>query len=140
MSFEDMTGVLPTVDDPTGELASLSPDPTQGLVAGDVALVVRRGPDAGAVFVLIGQPGTVITCGRQEDSSMFLDDVTVSRRHAEFHSTDTGWVIKDCGSLNGTYVNKDRIDEVPLKQGDEVQIGKYRFAVHVAGDVAGDNA
>ena len=132
-SFHDVTGVLPAVEEPTGELASLAPDPTEGLMPGDVALVVRRGPDSGTRFVLAGPVGTVITGGRHEDSSIFLDDVTVSRRHVEFAHSEQGWTLKDVGSLNGTYVNKERIDSKVLAEGDEVQVGKYRFVVHVAG-------
>ena len=67
------------------------------------------------------------------ESEIFLDDVTVSRRHAEFRRTADGYTVADVGSLNGTYVNRDRIDEVALQGGDEVQIGKYRlvyFASH----------
>jgi len=56
--------------------------------------------------------------------------VTVSRRHAEFHRTDNGYVVSDVGSLNGTYVNRDRIDEVLLTNGDEVQVGKYRMVYY----------
>ena len=76
--------------------------------------------------------------GRHPESEIFLDDVTVSRRHAEFRRTGDGYTVSDVGSLNGTYVNRDRIDEVSLQDGDEVQIGKYRlvyFASH-AGESA----
>src|SRR5690606_27519418 len=69
----------------------------------------------------------VVTVGRHPDSDIFLDDVTVSRRHAEFHRGPQGFVVRDVGSLNGTYVNRDRIDEVLLVSGDEVQIGKFRL-------------
>lgn len=134
-SFEDATGALPIVDD-TGEVTSLAEDPTIGLSTGDAVLVVRRGPDAGSRFVLSGVTGTVVTGGRHEDSSIFLDDVTVSRRHVEFHRTASGWTLKDAGSLNGTYVNKERIDSVDLHDGDEVQVGKYRFVFHIAGGAA----
>jgi pSer/pThr/pTyr-binding forkhead associated (FHA) protein len=75
----------------------------------------------------------VVTAGRHPDSDIFLDDVTVSRRHAEFRRSAYGVKVRDVGSLNGTYVNRDRIDEVALQGGDEVQIGKYRlvyFASH----------
>ena len=71
--------------------------------------------------------------GRHPESQIFLDDVTVSRRHAEFHRAGEEFTVSDAGSLNGTYVNRDRIDKVVLKDGDEVQIGKYRlvfFAGH----------
>jgi pSer/pThr/pTyr-binding forkhead associated (FHA) protein len=69
----------------------------------------------------------VVTAGRHPDSEIFLDDVTVSRRHAEFRRGRGGYAVSDVGSLNGTYVNRDRIDEVVLHGGDEVQIGKFRL-------------
>jgi pSer/pThr/pTyr-binding forkhead associated (FHA) protein len=68
-----------------------------------------------------------VSAGRHPDSEIFLDDVTVSRRHAVFRRTSDGYLVADVGSLNGTYVNRDRIDEVLLSSGDEVQIGKYRL-------------
>jgi len=100
------------------------------LPTGSALLVVQRGPSAGSRFLL---DTDVVSAGRHPDSEIFLDDVTVSRRHAEFRRTTDGFVVADVGSLNGTYVNRDRIDEVALQGGDEVQIGKYRlvyFASH----------
>lgn len=70
---------------------------------------------------------SVVTVGRGQDSSIFLDDVTVSRRHAEILRGDRGFLIRDAGSLNGTYVNRVRVDSVDLRNGDEIQVGKYRF-------------
>jgi pSer/pThr/pTyr-binding forkhead associated (FHA) protein len=103
------------------------------LPPGSALLVVQRGPSAGSRFLLDTE---VVSAGRHPESEIFLDDVTVSRRHAEFRRTPEGFVVADVGSLNGTYVNRDRIDEVALQGGDEVQIGKYRlvyFASHSAG-------
>jgi len=100
------------------------------LPAGSALLVVQRGPSAGSRFLL---DTDVVSAGRHPDSEIFLDDVTVSRRHAEFRRGADGYRVADVGSLNGTYVNRDRIDEVLLQGGDEVQIGKYRlgyFASH----------
>ena len=100
------------------------------LPAGSALLVVQRGPSAGSRFLL---DTDVVSAGRHPDSEIFLDDVTVSRRHAEFRRGPDGYRVADVGSLNGTYVNRDRIDEVALQGGDEVQIGKYRlvyFASH----------
>jgi pSer/pThr/pTyr-binding forkhead associated (FHA) protein len=100
------------------------------LPAGSALLVVQRGPSAGSRFLL---DTDVVSAGRHPESEIFLDDVTVSRRHAEFRRTSDGFTVADVGSLNGTYVNRDRIDEVSLQGGDEVQIGKYRlvfFASH----------
>ena len=100
------------------------------LPSGSALLVVQRGPSAGSRFLL---DTDVVSAGRHPDSEIFLDDVTVSRRHAEFRRTGEGYSVADVGSLNGTYVNRDRIDGVELQGGDEVQIGKYRlvyFASH----------
>jgi pSer/pThr/pTyr-binding forkhead associated (FHA) protein len=100
------------------------------LPPGSALLVVQRGPSAGSRFLL---DTDVVSAGRHPDSEIFLDDVTVSRRHAEFRRGADGYSVADVGSLNGTYVNRDRIDEVALQGGDEVQIGKYRlvyFASH----------
>jgi pSer/pThr/pTyr-binding forkhead associated (FHA) protein len=68
-----------------------------------------------------------ITVGRSPESNIFLDDVTVSRKHAEIERGERGYRIRDVGSLNGTYVNRVRVDAVDLRNGDEIQIGKYRF-------------
>ena len=95
--------------------------------AGHALLVVQRGPGAGNRFLL---DLDLVTAGRHPESEIFLDDVTVSRRHAEFQRTGTDFAVRDVGSLNGTYVNRDRIDEVSLKDGDEVQIGKYRLVFY----------
>lgn len=103
------------------------------LPAGHALLVVQRGPGSGSRFLL---DSDVVSAGRHPDSEIFLDDVTVSRRHAEFHRTADGFTVSDVGSLNGTYVNRDRIDRVQLNDGDEVQIGKYRlvfFSGHAGG-------
>ncbi|QIX26849.1 FHA domain-containing protein [Nocardioides sp. JQ2195] len=100
------------------------------LPMGHALLVVQRGPSAGSRFLLDTE---LVTAGRHPESEIFLDDVTVSRRHAEFRREAGGYRVSDSGSLNGTYVNRDRIDDVILQDGDEVQIGKYRlvfFAAH----------
>jgi pSer/pThr/pTyr-binding forkhead associated (FHA) protein len=68
-----------------------------------------------------------VTIGRSPESNIFLDDVTVSRKHAEIERGERGYRIRDVGSLNGTYVNRVRVDAVDLRNGDEIQIGKYRF-------------
>ena len=87
-------------------------------------LVVRRGSDEGARFPLEQRETTV---GRHPDSDVFLDDITVSRKHAVFLTEDQVTRVRDAGSLNGTYVNRVRIDEAPLVSGDEVQIGKFKL-------------
>lgn len=93
-------------------------------------LVVVRGPSAGARFLL---DRDVITIGRHPDADLFLDDVTVSRNHAEIHRTDAGLVLRDLGSLNGTYVSGERVEEHPLSTGDEVQVGRFKL-VYVDAD------
>jgi pSer/pThr/pTyr-binding forkhead associated (FHA) protein len=102
------------------------------LPQGHALLIVQRGPGAGSRFLL---DADLVTAGRHPESDIFLDDVTVSRRHAEFRRDGATFVVSDVGSLNGTYVNRDRIDEVSLQDADEVQIGKYRlvfFASHAS--------
>ncbi len=93
-------------------------------------LVVRRGPNAGSKFVLEHE---VTRAGRHPASDIFLDDITVSRRHAEFLREGRGYRVRDVGSLNGTYINRERTDDAPLTPGDEVQIGKFKLVYLVAG-------
>lgn len=87
-------------------------------------LVVKRGPNVGSRFLL--DPACT-SIGRHPESDIFLDDVTVSRRHAEVTRSDRGFVVRDVGSLNGTYLNRERIEEAVLRHGDELQIGKFRL-------------
>ncbi len=101
----------------------------ESLPAGSALLVVKRGPNAGSRFLLDAE---TTTAGRHPESDIFLDDVTVSRRHAEFVREGGGFVVRDVGSLNGTYLNRERIEAAGLAGGDEVQIGKYRL-VFLAG-------
>jgi pSer/pThr/pTyr-binding forkhead associated (FHA) protein len=96
------------------------------LPSGSALLVVHRGPGEGQEFVLEESVG-VLTVGRAPEAAIFLDDVTVSRHHAEFRHGAQGWSVRDVGSLNGTYVNRVRVDDQQLGGGDEVQIGKFRF-------------
>ncbi|MGV8966145.1 MAG: FHA domain-containing protein [Cellulomonas sp.] len=90
-------------------------------------LIMQRGPSAGARFLLDAEK---TVAGRSVDADIFLDDVTVSRRHAEFVRENDDFVVRDIGSLNGTYINRTRIDSAVLRSGDEVQIGKYRLTFH----------
>lgn len=94
------------------------------LPRGVAMLVVKRGSDEGVRFVL-EQPLT--RAGRHPENEVFLDDITVSRRHAEFVTSEEGTTVRDVGSLNGTFVNRKRIEEVKLASGDEVQIGKFKL-------------
>jgi len=115
---------LGRTDDDLGE--DLVPDSASfgALPPGSALLLVMRGPNAGSRFRL---DGDLTTAGRHPDSDIFLDDVTVSRRHAEFYRHGAGFTVRDVGSLNGTYVNRERIEEAELTGGDEVQIGKFRL-------------
>lgn len=130
------------LDDSTmifGEAPVLAePETIPGLSAADSAavralpptsalLIVQRGPSAGARFLLDAER---TTAGRATDADIFLDDVTVSRRHLEFLREGTAFRVRDVGSLNGTYVNRERIDSALLRPGDEVQIGKFRLTYH----------
>jgi pSer/pThr/pTyr-binding forkhead associated (FHA) protein len=95
-------------------------------------LVVTRGPNVGARY-LLGQE--VVKAGRHPESDIFLDDITVSRRHVEITPSGEGaYALRDVGSLNGTYVNRERIEEAELAPGDEVQIGKFKLVYLVAGN------
>jgi pSer/pThr/pTyr-binding forkhead associated (FHA) protein len=97
----------------------------EGLPDGVGLLVVRHGPNAGSSFRVEADHTTI---GRHPDSDVFLDDITVSRRHVAIDKDGASFRLRDVGSLNGTYVNHERVDEVELHHGDEVQIGKYRLS------------
>jgi pSer/pThr/pTyr-binding forkhead associated (FHA) protein len=120
----ETTSIL-TTDQPES-YDDASPDYTAAdtLPPGTGLLIVVRGPNAGSRFLLDHDFTSV---GRHPDSDIFLDDVTVSRRHAEFYRHGDGFTVRDVGSLNGTYVNRDRIEEAELFSGDEVQVGKFRL-------------
>ncbi|MET0999435.1 MAG: FHA domain-containing protein, partial [Marmoricola sp.] len=94
------------------------------LPGGSALLVVQRGPGAGSRYLLDTDLSTV---GRNPESDIFLDDITVSRRHVEFRRADESFRVHDVGSLNGTYLNGDRVDDAELQNGDEVRIGKFRL-------------
>jgi pSer/pThr/pTyr-binding forkhead associated (FHA) protein len=111
-------------------LSAVDAAAVDALPAGHALLVVQKGPGAGSRFLLDADE---VSAGRHPDSGIFLDDVTVSRRHAVFRRSGDSFTVEDAGSLNGTYVNRNRIEKVSLKDSDEVQVGKYRlvfFAGH----------
>ncbi|MEY3680594.1 MAG: hypothetical protein RL547_1207 [Actinomycetota bacterium] len=91
---------------------------------GTATLMVRSGPQAGERFVLTAEATRL---GRHPDSDISLDDISVSRRHAEIRHDGDEFVLRDVGSLNGTYVNQRRVDSVVLQQGDEILIGRFRL-------------
>ena len=109
------------LDSELDEEINISPDELEG---GRGVLIVKRGPNAGSKFFL-DTDATMI--GRHPDSDIFLDDVTVSRRHAEIRRSSGSFSLHDVGSLNGTYVNRERVEEAPLASGDEIQIGKFKL-------------
>lgn len=100
------------------------------LPSGSALLIVRRGPNVGARFLL---DADVTTVGRHPEADIFLDDVTVSRRHVEFLRGGTTFEVKDLGSLNGTYLGGDRIESTAvLRDRAEVQVGKYRLTFYAS--------
>jgi pSer/pThr/pTyr-binding forkhead associated (FHA) protein len=118
------------------QLAALDRDVTPeeqeaigALPSGSALLIVRRGPTAGARFLL---DADLTTVGRHPEADIFLDDVTVSRRHAEFLREGSTFQVKDLGSLNGTYLNGERIDAVRLGDRAEVQVGKFRLTFYAS--------
>jgi pSer/pThr/pTyr-binding forkhead associated (FHA) protein len=125
----DTTKTFPVVtEDRDAEV--LSPDEEAAVGAlprGSALLIVQRGANAGSRFLLNTDSSTV---GRHPDSDIFLDDISVSRRHAAFLRTPQGVLVRDAGSLNGTYVNRELVDERLLQHGDEVQIGKFRLVFY----------
>ena len=94
------------------------------LPEGMAMLVVRKGPNAGSRYLLDAE---VTHAGRHPNSDIFLDDITVSRRHAEIRQVAGGYRVADVGSLNGTYLNRERVEEGPLHDGDELQIGTFKL-------------
>ena len=116
-------GIQPTeIEDDTGEIIDL---PLDELGDGQALLVVKRGANAGSQFLV---EKDVTTAGRHPESDIFLDDITVSRRHAEVRRKEGAFFVHDLGSLNGTYVNRERVESTQLATGDEIQIGKFKLA------------
>lgn len=123
---ETTVALVPETEAEPEEELALSLDE---LRADQALVVVKRGPNAGSKFLIDRDR---ITAGRHPESDIFLDDVTVSRRHAEILREGTRFVIKDAGSLNGTYVNRERADMAELANGDELQIGKFKLVFFAA--------
>jgi hypothetical protein len=115
----------------SGALPAVGSGYVTGVDAGASVLVVSRGPGAGSSYLLTGD---IVTAGRSPEADLFLDDITVSRHHVEFRRAGQSWSVADQDSLNGTYVNRQRVEKHTLQPGDEVQIGKYRFAYLVGGE------
>ena len=119
-------------EDTTTEHRFVEPDTSPGAVFVDRSafgphqglFVVNQGPKAGARYAL---DSDVVCLGRDPNSDIFLDDVTVSRRHAEVERSGARYSIRDVGSLNGTYVNRELVEQGELNEGDEVQVGKFKL-------------
>jgi pSer/pThr/pTyr-binding forkhead associated (FHA) protein len=107
------------------------PFPHDELQPGQALLLVKRGPNAGSTFLLENE---LTTTGRRPDSDVFLDDVTVSRRHARIERRSGSFFVQDDGSLNGTYVNGERVEQTKLASGDEIQIGMFKLVFFAAGE------
>jgi hypothetical protein len=119
---EESTTMTYAIDE-TGELKPVDLDE---VTAQGAALVIRAG--GGRVGESFAVSGDRLGIGRRPDADIFLDDVTVSRDHALLIRRADGYHLDDCGSLNGTYVNRRRVDSVRLEDGDELQIGKYKLS------------
>jgi pSer/pThr/pTyr-binding forkhead associated (FHA) protein len=109
-------------------------DVIAALPEGSAMLIVLSGPARGARFLV---NSNLVTIGRAPDSDIFLDDVTVSRKHAEIKKLDSGYAVFDCGSLNGTYVDGKIQNESNLKDGTELHIGKFKMNFFTGGKVRG---
>lgn len=107
------------------------PFPHDELQPGQALLLVKRGPNAGSTFLLENERTTT---GRRPESDVFLDDVTVSRNHARIERRGDSFFVQDDGSLNGTYVNGERVEETKLASGDEIQIGMFKLVFFAAGE------
>jgi pSer/pThr/pTyr-binding forkhead associated (FHA) protein len=112
-----------------GDITAEEQEAVAALPSGSALLVVRRGPNAGARFLL---DSDLTSVGRHPDADIFLDDVTVSRRHAEFIRRHTAFEVRDLGSLNGTYYDGVRIESALLSDGAEVQVGKFRLTFYAS--------
>ena len=119
---EDVTTATYVIDDQTGEL---KPVDVGDVAAQSGALVIRSG--GGRVGQSFPMTGEKMTIGRSPETEIFLDDVTVSREHATLVRRGGDWFLDDSGSLNGTYVNRQRVDSHRLEDGDELQIGKFKL-------------
>ncbi len=111
------------------ELSTAEMSAIEALPSSAALFIVRSGPFAGARYLL---DTDVTTIGRHPDADIFFDDVTVSRRHAEVTRRGTAFQIADQRSLNGTYVNGERVDRADLVNGTEVRIGKFRLTFFVS--------
>jgi pSer/pThr/pTyr-binding forkhead associated (FHA) protein len=111
--------------DPTAELEAI-----ENLPDGTGLVIVARGPNEGSTYLV---DSDAVSVGRHPESSIFLDDITVSRRHSVIERTGDEFLIRDVGSLNGTYVNHDRVEQARVVNGDEIQVGRFVLIFSVGG-------
>jgi pSer/pThr/pTyr-binding forkhead associated (FHA) protein len=132
---DETTGHLPSPlrTDGLDAVADAVVEHMQTLGGGVGMLIVKRGPNAGSQYQL-DRP--VLSAGRHPASDIFLDDITVSRRHAEFRRENGKFLVVDLGSLNKTYLNRKPVDAAVLANGDEIRIGNFRL-IFVAGPPRG---
>ena len=122
------SGEATTATYKVGETGEFMPVDLDEVADSGAALVIRAGGGReGESFAVDGERMSI---GRRPESEVFLDDVTVSRDHALLVKRANEWFLDDCGSLNGTYVNRERIESRRLEEGDELQIGKYKLTFH----------
>ena len=117
------------IDDPKEGLDEEELSAVAALPACSALLIVKRGPSDGSRFLL---DVDLTTAGRHPNAEIFLDDVTVSRKHAEFRRSEGRFSVTDLASLNGTYLNGKRVDSSLLTDGDEVQVGKFKLTFYSA--------
>ena len=128
---QDITGTIHSLGTTTTDSGPLPViTPPELVEPGKHVLLIVRGPASGTRIFLEGDQ---LTVGRSPETDIFLDDITVSRQHARFVRNGDIWQLVDLGSLNGSYVNRERVDNIQLNYGDEIQIGKYRFH-YITGD------
>ena len=124
----------PTVDETTAAYPAVGDEDTGAAdehAAMAAMLVVQRGPNAGSRYLLDQE---LVRLGRHPEADILLDDVTVSRQHAEIRRTPEGYVVTDAGSLNGTYLNRKRVEEALLRNADELQVGRFRLVFYEGTD------
>lgn len=136
MSSEEFMGAEETAHFSEGlieqvqtQLSNEEENAVSALPSGSALLIVQSGPGLGSRFLL---DSDLTLAGRHPDADIFLDDVTVSRKHAEFIRSGKQFQVRDLGSMNGTYVAGQSIETASLKNGDEIQIGKYRLTFFAA--------
>lgn len=130
-ALQDETTLTLTPIETEGETTTEFPFPEDELEPGQALLLVKHGPNAGSTFLIEGDSTSI---GRNPKSDVFLDDVTVSRKHAELRRAAGAFTIHDLGSLNGTYVNRERVEMTMLASGDEIQIGKFKLVFFASGE------